>query len=216
MDFEQAVEDWKAHDQWEFADKQAAWGFFFMAGRESKQRENEMDPHIDGVVPVQMTDAERGFLSGMLIGNLRRIYAAHDDEGNDLSALPSRAADEIERLQGQVAKMSDEPAQLPVQDMNGRILTCVYCGHEYPQDTPAAGSQVLTEHIRVCEKHPMRKAEADIALLRSALAGLIGADTKDELMQMEATMRLLPAPEADKVVSINAIRALLATMPPNA
>ena len=99
--------------------------------------------------------------------------------------------------------------------MNGRILTCVYCGHEYPQDTPAAGSQVLTEHIRVCEKHPMRKAEADIALLRSALAGLIGADTKDELMQMEATMRLLPAPEADKVVSINAIRALLATMPPN-
>lgn len=100
MDFEQAVEDWKAHDQWEFADKQAAWGFFFMAGRESKQRENEMDPHIDGVVPVQMTDAERGFLNGMLIGNLRRIYAAHDDEGNDLSALPSRAADEIERLQG--------------------------------------------------------------------------------------------------------------------
>ena len=103
MDFEQAVEDWKAHDQWEFADKEAAWGFFFMAGRESKQRENEMDPHIDGVVPVQMTDAERGFLNGMLIGNLRRIYAAHDDEGNDLSALPSRAADEIERLQGHVA-----------------------------------------------------------------------------------------------------------------
>ena len=98
MDFEQAVEDWKAHDQWEFADKEAAWGFFFMAGRESKQRENEMDPHIDGVVPVQMTDAERGFLNGMLIGNLRRIYAAHDDEGNDLSALPSRAADEIERM----------------------------------------------------------------------------------------------------------------------
>ena len=29
--------------------------------------------------------------------------------------------------------------------MNGRILTCVYCGHEYPQDTPAAGSQVLVE-----------------------------------------------------------------------
>ena len=98
MDFEQAVEDWKAHDQWEFADKQAAWGFFFMAGRESKQRENEMDPHIDGVVPVQMTDAERGFMNGMLIGNLRRVYAAHDDEGEDLSALPAEAADKIEQL----------------------------------------------------------------------------------------------------------------------
>ena len=100
MDFEQSVEDWKAHDQWEFADKEAAWGFFFMAGRESKQRGEEMDPHIDGVVPVPMTDAERGFMNGMLIGNLRRIYAAHDEEGNDLSELPSRAADEyVEAMQ---------------------------------------------------------------------------------------------------------------------
>ena len=97
--------------------------------------------------------------------------------------------------------------------MNGRTLTCVYCGHEYPQDTPAAGSEVLTKHIKVCDHHPMRKAEADIALLRSALVGLIGADSEQELRQMEATMRLLPAPEADKAVSINAIHALLATMP---
>ena len=57
------------------------------------------------------------------------------------------------------------------KDMNGRILTCVYCGHEYPQNTPSAGSEVLTEHIKVCPRHPMRKAEADIALLRSALVG---------------------------------------------
>ena len=97
----------------------------------------------------------------------------------------------------------------------GRVLTCVYCGHEYPQDTPAAGSEVLTEHIKVCGRHPMRKAEADIALLRSALAGLIGADTEQELREMETMMRLLPAPEADKIVSINAIQALLATLPCN-
>lgn len=99
--------------------------------------------------------------------------------------------------------------------MNGRILTCVYCGHEYPQNTPSAGSEVLTEHIKVCGRHPMRKAEADIALLRSALVGLIGADTEQELREMEAMMRLLPAPEADKVASINGIRALLATLPSN-
>lgn len=53
------------------------------------------------------------------------------------------------------------------------------------------------------------KAEADIAMLRSALAGLVGADTEDELRQMEAAMRLLPAPEEVKAVSINAIHALL-------
>ncbi|MCR3931390.1 hypothetical protein, partial [Aeromonas caviae] len=97
-------------------------------------------------------------------------------------------------------------------DMNERILTCVYCGHEYPQDTPAHGSQVLTDHIKVCKAHPLRKAEADIALLRSALAGLIGVNTEAELRQMEGVMRSLPAPDADKAVSINAIHALLATI----
>ena len=54
--------------------------------------------------------------------------------------------------------------------MDGRILTCVYCGHEYPQDTPTHGAGVLTEHIKICERHPMRKAEKDIAMLRAALA----------------------------------------------
>ena len=105
MDFEQSVEDWKAHDQWEFADKEAAWGFFFMAGRESKQRGKEMDPHIDGVVPDQFEANVNGFLVGMLIGNLRRIHAAYDDEGEDLSALPAEAADKIERFLGLVAEM---------------------------------------------------------------------------------------------------------------
>lgn len=39
------------------------------------------------------------------------------------------------------------------------ILTCVYCGHEYPADTPASGAPILTAHIKVCTKHPMRAAE---------------------------------------------------------
>lgn len=54
---------------------------------------------------------------------------------------------------------------------NGRVLTCVYCGHEYPQ---------------------------------------IGVDTGPELRQMEVAMRMLPAPDEDKAVIINAIHALLA------
>jgi len=97
--------------------------------------------------------------------------------------------------------------------MEGRVLTCVYCGREYPQETPAWGNDVLTEHIKVCPKHPMRKAEADIALLRGALAGLVGVSDKDELEQMEVMMRSIPAPAEDKSASIDAIHALLATLP---
>lgn len=90
-------------------------------------------------------------------------------------------------------------------------LTCVYCGMAYPEGTPPHGAQVLTDHIKVCEKHPMREAEAKIAKLRRALIGLVGAETRDELEQMEVMMRLVPAPDADKAVSINAIHALLET-----
>ena len=90
-----------------------------------------------------------------------------------------------------------------------RVLTCVYCGMEYPQDTPAWGSDVLTEHIKICEKHPMRKAEATIAKLKSALAGLVGASKKEELEQMEILIRVAAVPDADKVGMINAIHALI-------
>ena len=96
-------------------------------------------------------------------------------------------------------------------ETSGRVLTCVYCGMEYPQDTPAWGNQVLTDHIKVCEKHPMRKLEADKAKLRKALAGLIGAEFKAELEQMEIAIRLVTAPDADKAAGINAIHALIET-----
>jgi len=56
--------------------------------------------------------------------------------------------------------------KVDVRDKGGRILTCVYCGLEYPQNTPAWGSNILTEHIKVCEKHPLRKAEAEIQKLK--------------------------------------------------
>lgn len=64
--------------------------------------------------------------------------------------------------------------------------------------------------------HEINELKIQIAMLRAALEGLVGADSEDELRQMEVAMRLLPAPDADKAVSINAIHALLATMTPNA
>ena len=89
------------------------------------------------------------------------------------------------------------------------VVTCVYCGHEYPDGTPTAKHDLLTAHIKVCEKHPMRDAEARIERLRKALSGLIGAETKEELEAMEMAMRMMPGIEADKIAGINAIHALL-------
>jgi hypothetical protein len=37
----------------------------------------------------------------------------------------------------------------------GKIVTCVYCGLEYPSGTPTSQHELLTAHIKVCPKHPM-------------------------------------------------------------
>ena len=90
-----------------------------------------------------------------------------------------------------------------------KTLTCVYCGMAYPEGTPPHGAQILTDHIKVCEKHPMRQAEATISKLRTVLSGLIGASTKTELQGMELALRSMPMPDTDKVAAINAIHVLL-------
>jgi len=91
------------------------------------------------------------------------------------------------------------------------VLTCVYCGMSYPEGTPPHGSQVLTDHIKVCEKHPLRKAEETIKKLRSALAGMVGVSSKEELELMEVGVRASQVAEVDRVVALNAIHALLET-----
>ena len=83
-------------------------------------------------------------------------------------------------------------------------LTCVYCGMAYPDSTPPHGAKILTDHIKLCEKHPMFR-------LRKALADLIGASTKEELEQMELMLRSTPGIERDKIVILNAVHALLET-----
>ncbi len=92
-----------------------------------------------------------------------------------------------------------------VHSRETQILTCVYCGHAYPPGTPASQHEALTAHIKVCEKHPL-------GVVRRALVGLVGAETKEELDAMEAVIRLTPAPAADKVGIIDAIHALIATL----
>lgn len=66
--------------------------------------------------------------------------------------------------------------------MSENILTCVYCGMAYPEGTPPHGAKVLTDHIRACEKHPMRALEEVSAaqdeylkLLSDEIDSIIGA-----------------------------------------
>ena len=99
--------------------------------------------------------------------------------------------------------------------MENRILTCVYCGMEYPQDTPPFDDKILTDHIRICPKHPLRSAEENIKKLRIALIDLVGSDNKEELQKIKTTtktfMSMGNVPQKDGMTMINAINAILET-----
>ena len=110
-------------------------------------------------------------------------------------------------------KVGTAPPMPPVKPVKpSNTLTCVYCGMAYPEGTPPHGSQILTDHIKVCEKHPLRAAEATIQKLRSALVALVGAGDKETLEQMDAAIRLADAPQRDKTVLLDAVHVLLDTM----
>lgn len=89
------------------------------------------------------------------------------------------------------------------------VLTCVYCGQEYPAGTPASGSDVdaLTSHIKICEKHPMRAAEENILeleqtarLLREQIrvADVAYQHLHEEHQKLEAAIR-----EKDAVIRMH-------------
>jgi hypothetical protein len=68
----------------------------------------------------------------------------------------------------------------------------------------------LQERVRFTASFESLRFERD--RLRAALVGLVGMDGRVDLEQLEAVMRLTPAPAADKAVTIDAIHALLATL----
>ncbi len=81
------------------------------------------------------------------------------------------SADPEKRIQSEAWIATADAAIQLVQEHIPSVVTCVYCGHEYPSGTPTHKASLLTEHIKVCTQHPMREAEAMIAQLRSELEG---------------------------------------------
>ena len=81
-----------------------------------------------------------------------------------------------------------------IREENKRIIAkadktyCAYCGAEFPLDDDAA-SQV-SEHIKTCEKHPMRKVED---LLSATELALDASNThirqlEREIMELRGTL----------------------------
>jgi len=63
---------------------------------------------------------------------------------------------------------------IELEKERSKVLTCVYCGKEYPMGVP---SFELQEHIKSCSKHPLSKALADNRYLKGLLEAMIRAFT---------------------------------------
>lgn len=119
----------------------------------------------------------------------------------DLVRAGALAAAELDRHRGYDGSEGDQC-----------VITCVYCGQEYPTGTPTHGAKILTDHIKVCEKHPMRKLEADLAAVRKAMFNFIGAESVEELKGIANVIRQQPDGE-NKTLALDAIQTLIATEP---
>ena len=97
----------------------------------------------------------------------------------DKDALIARSGSRYGTLLRLAKTMERELNARPAAQSTGddKIVTCVYCGREYPPGTPASQHELLTAHIRVCEKHPMREKEELIAsalkVIRDATDGAL-------------------------------------------
>ena len=44
-------------------------------------------------------------------------------------------------------------------------LTCAFCGEQFPDGTPEAKNQALTDHIYQCKAHPIRTVGQALAMM---------------------------------------------------
>ena len=121
-----------------------------------------------------------------------RLLAACDGHPHAKIAWPHRilheAAEEILRLRAELRRIDAVMARRPALDKPTRFEN--------------------VEHAISTASHADR--------LRASLAALVGVDGKQELKQLELFLRSAPAPAEDRAVAIDAIHALLATLPKEA
>lgn len=60
-----------------------------------------------------------------------------------------------------------EAERVEVQNQS-RVLTCAFCGDQYPPGTPDSNHEALRNHVDVCEKHPAAALRKRIGVLEES------------------------------------------------
>ena len=110
MNFIEAVGDWKSNDEWRYADKEAAWKFFFAAGKESSQT-------VISAQCVKMSQYES------IIFELRRQLAAAQEECEFQRNAHKQAEELMLEQSNQLAAAQEQLAKAKVRlEASERLL----------------------------------------------------------------------------------------------
>lgn len=88
-------------------------------------------------------------------------------------------------------------------------MTCAFCGQAYGPGTPAHGAEVLTQHIRICAKHPQRNVERIARNLLNGALKMIGAETADELRGIKVMMAAMARDDAAVIENVETTTPLI-------
>ncbi|MFC1707501.1 hypothetical protein ACFL59_11925 [Planctomycetota bacterium] len=67
-------------------------------------------------------------------------------------------------MPGPVSQSHPGPPEAP------EILTCAFCGEEYPPGTPRSQHELLTEHVHQCAAHPLNERIRELEKVKERFA----------------------------------------------
>ena len=182
MNYSEAEDSWKSNDEWRYADKEAAWKFFFAAGKESSQT-------VISAQCVKMSQYES------IIFELRAQLAAAQEEcefqrnahkqaeelmleqSNQLAAAILKVTKplekEIERLKTVPMKYRRMAFNAQLQDENNELRTQLAAAQEANEHWQRATAENENKWIEANDK--LAKAEQRVA---EACALQVATETK--------------------------------------
>jgi hypothetical protein len=133
--------------------------------------------------------------------DVRRLLKGIEDyiDGSILDACPPPGRAQVRAaIRGRLREFGDwvDNAEAVVASQGAQTeVTCVWCGQAFPPGTPQAGHDLLLEHAKVCEKHPLADATRRSQELDAALRTLIDeaefySDDPKLKRQVEAAKRV--------------------------
>jgi hypothetical protein len=139
---------------------------------------------------------------------IAELYKKYPDVESDME----RTFLEIKENREVIQRLENE--RIKIQN-DSRILTCAFCGHEYPPNTPESNNVLLAEHILKCPNHPVglrcKELEYEIEVLKKKLEEkelLISQPWKCE----EYTRNKI----ANEIIEFEkSIKDIIDTLPPN-